>query len=159
MSEAAEETRSTGASGASLLSSLLSDPEVLARVSDTLSRLRESAPADVAAEVGRAEQSSAVGSDTGASDEISTATQTEENGTNGKGEPPNLGADTLGHLPDILALFGSGGEQRLTQHVTLLQALKPYLSPKRQEMIDALIRMSRLGELFKDISSGGKNVL
>lgn len=71
--------------------------------------------------------------------------------------------EILSKLPTILsALGGLSGKgappspQPEKKHdgdrrIALLLALRPYLSPRRREIIDYLIRMNKLGELFKKL--------
>ena len=71
--------------------------------------------------------------------------------------------EILSKIPSVLSVLGElsgntvpspslpdtkhGGDRR----ITLLLALRPYLSPRRREIVDYLIRMNKLGELFKKL--------
>lgn len=65
--------------------------------------------------------------------------------------------ELLAKLPDLISvmkpLLGgsaptSGG---MDKKLALLCALKPYLSPKRQETVDYITKMSKLGDTLKHI--------
>lgn len=65
--------------------------------------------------------------------------------------------ELLSRLPELIAVMkpllgggtppSGGADKRLA----LLCALKPYLSPKRQETVDYITKMSRLGDTIKQI--------
>ena len=62
-------------------------------------------------------------------------------------------------LPDIVSvmkMFGTGQKggkpiHRDDKRIKLLLALRPYLSDHRRDVVDYIIRMNNLGELFKNI--------
>ncbi len=64
-------------------------------------------------------------------------------------------------LPEIMSVMkmlgGTGGEKHggskreNDRRICLLVALKPYLSPHRCEIIDYIIKMNNIGEIFKNI--------
>lgn len=64
--------------------------------------------------------------------------------------PPEL----ISKLPIIMSLLGGGTQsapksKKEAERETLLCALKPYLSHEKVEMIDKIIQISRLGDIFK----------
>lgn len=61
-------------------------------------------------------------------------------------------------LPDIVSAVkllgtGNGGKQKHgdDKRIRLLLALRPYLSDHRRDVVDYIIRMNDLGEIFKNI--------
>lgn len=58
----------------------------------------------------------------------------------------------LGSTPAFSPPKNSGGQQRKA----LLKALRPYLSPKRQTVVDSLIGLDGLTGLFSAVSGIGK---
>lgn len=80
-----------------------------------------------------------------------------------KAAPPAIAsaemADTLGRLSEMISSItaprtggGSGGGK----HTALLLAIKPYLSQRRGELIDDIIRLSSLGDLLGGLGEGGR---
>lgn len=80
-----------------------------------------------------------------------------------KAAPPPIAsaemADTLGRLSEMISSItaprtggGSGGGK----HTALLLAIKPYLSQRRGELIDDIIRLSSLGDLLGGLGEGGR---
>jgi hypothetical protein len=70
-------------------------------------------------------------------------------------------SDILGKMPMILSLFSSvGGENSMLnkQQNDLLRAIRPYLSTRRQEVLDSLIKFERLGAMLKKLTQGEQNV-
>ena len=79
----------------------------------------------------------------------------------GLGSPPSVsdlgGASDSAKLPDMLSAIAplvndktpgnEGGDHRLA----LLLALKPYLNHERQEIIDYIIKFSKLGDMLKKL--------
>lgn len=73
--------------------------------------------------------------------------------------------DLMAKLPEVMAVLRpmlSGDEKKAppkkdgkadaaSHRMALLYALKPYLSPKRCEAIDYIARMSKMGDLMKNI--------
>jgi hypothetical protein len=44
------------------------------------------------------------------------------------------------------------------QQNDLLRAIRPYLSTRRQEVLDSLIKFERLGAMLKKLTQGEQNV-
>ena len=83
------------------------------------------------------------------------------------------------NLADLLSLFAkigaglgggaggkphSGSHSESAQRCALLSAIRPYLSPRRREIVDTVLRVERLGNLLSDTLNGTnekevKNVL
>ena len=63
----------------------------------------------------------------------------------------------------LASLFGSGTDGQKSQNkeqIALLLAIRPYLSPRRKELIDSFVKFSRLGTFLTTINeNGGQNVL
>lgn len=61
--------------------------------------------------------------------------------------------------PGILSLLPKNLPSADPRQTALLLAIKPYLSPKRAELIDGFLKFERLGSLLKSLNVGGTNVL
>lgn len=59
----------------------------------------------------------------------------------------------------ILSLLPKNLPSADPRQTALLLAIKPYLSPKRAELIDGFLKFERLGSLLKNLNLGGANVL
>lgn len=155
MSDTVNENERAGSGDvSSLLTALLSDPQVLSRVGDTLAALSQNAKSaestDDLNDTDNTEDRTKDGTDPGSIDQRSDK------------KASTAGGEALPDLPALLSKLADGtGAQspELKREIDLLRAVRPYLSPRRQEMIDGFIRMSKLGEIFKSLSDGGKNVL
>lgn len=138
-------------SGEGLLS-LLSNPDAMNKMAGALSRLGilegdsdTSAPAEQSAKKSADEESAQAVSDTG--NPLSSLLSNPE---------------ILSKIPTILsALSASSGKGSASpssrergckdRRITLLLALRPYLSPHRRDIVDYLVKMNKLGELFKSL--------
>lgn len=137
----------------SVLSGLLSNPEVMSKVSSVLSSL--SAP-EAKAEESAAPTSAPSSAEPEGGDLASTLSSVIEN------------KELMSKLPDIMTAMGpllSGGKnsgggkggtggkkQGCDKRTALLLALKPYMSPRRCEAIDYFIRINKLGDVIKTIT-------
>lgn len=65
----------------------------------------------------------------------------EEKEGDGRSESPSAVAASASHR-------GGGGAH--DRRIALLCALRPYLSPRRQEAIDYILRMDKMGKLFRN---------
>lgn len=143
------ENTSGGGLDLSMLSGLLSNPEIMSKVSGVLSSLstpeakadESSAPASAVPEGG---------------DLASKLSSVMDN------------KELMSKLPDVMAAMGpllSGGKgggggksgtggkkQECDKRTALLLALKPYMSPRRCEAIDYFIRINKLGDVIKSIT-------
>ncbi len=156
MSETANENERTGGGDmSSLLTSLLSDPQVLSKVGDTLAALTQNAKSTSSTEnADITDATASIGADNAEDNTKDTA--------NAEKETDASQTEAASNLPTLLSkLAESGGKPspELKREIDLLRAVRPYLSPRRREMIDGFIQMSKLGEIFKSLSDGGKNVL
>lgn len=131
--------RGSGQEALSLVSTLLNDPATVARLMRVLSASGGNAS-------GGAEKSEdvAVGSDE------ETVESTE------KATPSAEMADTLGKLSEVISTIASPKAGGGGKHTALLLAIKPYLSQRRGELIDDIIRLSSLGDLLGGLGEGGR---
>jgi hypothetical protein len=61
----------------------------------------------------------------------------------------------LSKMPEILSKISSeksGNSAAEKQQITLLLAIRPYLSERRKELIDTFIKMNKLGTIFKNLT-------
>ena len=62
-----------------------------------------------------------------------------------------------GELPEMLSVFapllskGGGEKHHDNNRTTLLLALRPYLNHERQEIIDYIIKFSKMGDILKKL--------
>lgn len=147
------ENSSGGGLDLSMLSGLLSNPEVMSKVSGVLSSLSNSTE--------KAEEPAVQTSATPDSDDLATKlSSVMEN------------KELMSKLPDVMAAMGpllsgvggggkgggdghgKGGGKRseCDKRTALLLALKPYMSPRRCEAIDYFIRINKLGDVIKTIT-------
>lgn len=146
---AESENNSGGGLDLSMLSGLLSDPEVMSKVTGVLSSLSTSG----GKEETPAAPTSTPTSAPPASDDISSKLlSVMEN------------KEIMSKLPDVMAAMGpllSGGgggkggggkKSECDKRTALLLALKPYMSPRRREAIDYIIRLNKLGDVIKTIT-------
>ena len=141
------ENNSGGSLDLSMLSGLLSNPEVMSKVRGVLSSIstpegKEEAPAA---------QTSAAPEGDDLSSKLSSVMENKE---------------LMSKLPDVMAAMGpllsgggkggkgGGGGKRseCDKRIALLLALKPYMSPRRCEAIDYIIRLNKLGDVVKTIT-------
>lgn len=72
-------------------------------------------------------------------------------------EAPESRAAPSVQLPDIISAISpilSGGESPSAEsdhRIALLCALRPYLNPERQEVIDYMMKFSKIGDLLKKL--------
>ena len=146
--ERTSERDGTGALG--LLSSILSNPNAIAGASAILSKYlsdenREGSPQS---------------SDISEQNNIISPTNTKIHTVN-EGESPTSENDEKGENSEAkdapagsFSSFGAKfGDARADKNRTdLLLAIRPYLSPRRQKMIDELVSLNRLTKIFKTIS-------
>ena len=124
------------------LSSLLSDPDALRRMSDAIGRLgifdgaeNESEQSPSADAQGSAEK------EEGALSPLSSILS-----------DPQI----MSKIPSVLSLIGSLGESPAhkkspDKREALLIALRPYLSDRRRTMVDYLIKMNKISDLLKNL--------
>ncbi len=115
-----------------MLSSLLSDPELSKRLSGVLSGMLAGSPAPQKTE--------------GSSEAASPSADT---------------ADVMAKLPGIIGALRSAlpSESKKSsppreedKRIALLCALRPYLSPGRQEAVDYIIKLSRVGDILSTLT-------
>ena len=119
----------------SMLSGILSDSETMSRLSGILGGIKENVEAD-----SESQPASAGG--------IADILENKE---------------LMAKLPEVISVIKpivsgegkkEGGDKKPTfdKRTALLVALKPYLSPRRCEAVDYMIRLSKLGDLLKTIT-------
>lgn len=143
-SEVAKMDNGTGVGGAdalSLVSTLLSDPKTVSRLMSVLSE--HSAKSEDAQSV----------EGSGVPEENAESSEGAEVGESAKN------AETLERLSGVLSSISAPENARASsptaKHTALLLAVKPYLSPRRAELIDELLRLGDLGEIFRKLGGGG----
>lgn len=132
--------RSSGQEALSLVSTLLNDPATVAR----LMRVLSASGGENASSSAEKSEDAAVGSDE------ETVESTE------KATPSAEMADTLGRLSEVISTIASPKAGGGGKHTALLLAIKPYLSQRRGELIDDIIRLSSLGDLLDGLGEGGR---
>ena len=130
------------------LSTLLSNPEIMEKLSAVLSSL--GAGGTVAPPPPQ--------DNNNIKNTTNTATF-EENSANSSDSTPTSNASDISALmskiPSVLSLLSEnkeGGTMLDHNQKALLSALRPYLSEKRRELIDLFIKMDRFGSIFKTIA-------
>lgn len=129
----------------SLLTSLLSNPDALSKMGDTIAKYTagdNSPPSN------------------NNSDNIeSIATTSNNNLDKSESKSPtflqsenNSMATKLPELLSLLSSKNSSNNPAAKQQIALLLAIKPYLSNRRQELIDSFIKISQFSEILKKIT-------
>lgn len=70
-------------------------------------------------------------------------------------------SDIFEKLPHILTLFSSvGGENSMfnKQQNDLLRAIRPFLSERRREVLDGMMKFERVGAMLNKLTQGEQNV-
>ncbi len=111
---------------------VLSDPQMMARLPGMIEMLKPM----------MGNLSSANGS-SGEVAETAAESRGEERGQEKEEE-----ASSPPSVPALAAHRGGGGAHE--RRIALLCALRPYLSPRRQEAIDYILRMDKMGKLFRN---------
>ena len=141
---------------AAILAGMLSNPEALSKIGGILSKFTagESGLNPPQNEQVGAESEDVISTPSDYQADISTASPTEQT--------ENEGIGAL-DFAKIASIFGGGFERQKTPNNTqtaLLLAVRPYLSPRRKELIDTFIKFSRLGDFLNKFNGdGGSNVL
>lgn len=139
-----------------LISNLFSSPEALSKINGILSKYSSSENSE------NSPPNDDLKHTTDKFDE-SNDDINKENESSSPTEQVYKNAENTFDFSKITSLFGDnfvslkhfGKEQ-----TNLLCAIRPYLSPRRQELIDSFIKFTQMSEVFKKISqSGGTNVL
>ena len=140
----------------SIISSLLASPETLSKISDVISKYTSTQnDGNPPPEAQNSEELEELidNTDEKYSDSYNNA-PTEQVFKNG---------DFPFDFTKIVSLFGSGIDGQKPQNkeqIALLLAIRPYLSPRRKELIDSFVKFSRLGAFLTTINeNGGQNVL
>lgn len=133
------------------LNALLSDPELMSRISGIVNGASNT---------------------TGSQDSVATQASVDTPPPPGNATTPSLGGllsnpDIMEKLPEVMAtiapMLKGNGDKKDTptfnadrsrsgdRRIALLCALKPYLSPRRCEAIDYIIKLDRIGSLLHNI--------
>ena len=131
-----------------MLSSLLSNPEILSKLSETISNLSSA--------------QSEINSPPTTDNSIITNDDLSQNGTNSTENDASsttfqnsANSDFAQKLPEILSLISSKGLQKSfisKQQEALLLAIRPYLSERRCELIDSFMKLGRIGEILSKLT-------
>ena len=162
MEEEQTKVNEAGAPSANLLSALLSNPDLIRRVGTVLGAMQGTQQAQATGvpsdEAAKAEE----GTPTSAPQATPTSAGAAQDGLSSLLSDPAM----LEKLPQIIAvmkpLMGAmpspqppTEEKRASPELcrdNLLCALKPFLSPERCEAVDAIMRISKLGTVFKQLT-------
>ena len=140
------------------LGAILSNPDMLAKMAEAVKKL---GVLNDSSDDGAKEKSAQAASAPAAENTVQTAL-----GNMGGGANPLAALasnpEIISKLPDIISAFGgmggggrsgaTGGEKKdQDRRTALLLALRPYLSPRRREIVDYLIKMNKLGDVFKNL--------
>ena len=133
--------------------SIFSSPEALSKIGEILARhgiVSDNENRDDAPPTNNF--SGKVGENNDISENISASAPTLENFEN---------LDILQKLPTIMSLFSALGTENSIldkQQNDLLRAIRPYLSPRRKDVLDNLLKFERIGATIKKLTQGEKNV-
>jgi hypothetical protein len=134
--------------GLSPLSALLSSPEIMEKFTSVISQLKNGG--DFANPPPSNNNSTATNDN---------STTEEHNFSNISAESPTFDtidpSSILANIPKVLSLLSDDKHSSSfldPNQKALLNALRPYLSEKRRELIDLFIKMDRFGSIFKAIS-------
>lgn len=131
-----------------MLSSLLSNPEMLSKLNETLSNL--SLPRNETNSPLSTDNSTIINNNSSQDSNNST-----ENETSSTTFQNSINTDFAQKLPEILSLISSKGLQKSfisKQQEALLLAIRPYLSERRCELIDGFMKLGRLGEILSKLT-------
>lgn len=118
--------------GASLFSSLLSNPALMAKLPDIIATLK---PIMAAAQANPPADAPETAENAAAKDNTDTRATS---------DPQTEPTKSVSGRPH-------SASPAHNQRIALLKALRPYMSPGRQNAIDYMLRMDKLGSLFRDI--------
>ena len=128
--------------------SFLSNPDAIEKMSEILSKYTSTS------ESNNSPQSEDFTKEDGASD-----TQNGENGAISSASSPtnkNSGnSNSSFDFSKIASIFGANSPekaQKNKEQIALLLAIRPYLSPRRQELIDSFIKINHIGEILNKIN-------
>lgn len=131
-----------------LIASLLSDPNAISKIGDIISKYTKEANSN----------SSPLYSENLDQEGEMSANNNNNFETFESNSPTFNNLDLhsiISKLPDILSKISSIKEEDSLvskQQIALLSAIRPYLSSRRKELIDAFIKMNHLGAIFKNLS-------
>ena len=128
-----------------MISSLLSNPDALSKMSSVLSKYTNEEIRDTSPQsndfTGNSSNNTTTNNELSEnSSDTSTTSQIQEN------------RESTFDFGKIASLLGNANEAQFKQQTALLLAIRPYLSPKRQELIDGFISISRLSGIFNNLA-------
>lgn len=131
-----------------MLLNMLNSPDAMAKISSVLSVLSNPSIANAPppSEENTANTDSTPDTNSQNLKENSTPSPTFSNSELG---------DISQKLPELLSLLSAQKSRQntaSTQQISLLLAIKPYLSPRRRELIESFIQINRLGDVLKALS-------
>ena len=147
MSENTQEN-SSSTSAVNVLSSILSNPDAIAKMRDIIDKHTNKENRDISPQnndyssVNSSETSAFENLDGNSNNQFPTE-QNEENNDFASSSPL-----------DIMSIFkhmNNGNDGKNNRHTALLLAVRPYLSKRRQELLDTLIGIEKIGKIFMDI--------
>ena len=130
------------------LFSFLSNPDAIGKLSGILSKYTNASDSTNSPQ-GEDFSKENDTSDTQSNENIavsSTSSPTNKNSSN-----LNLGLD-FSKIASILGGNSPEKTQKNKEQIALLLAIRPYLSPRRQELIDSFIKINHIGEILNKIS-------
>ena len=130
------------------LSELLSNPEIIGKLTSVISQLSASGnfhipPLDT--------DNKPTSNDTPTTSDHISENTSDNISTSDTSDISSI----LSKIPNILSLFSDNKQSSSildSNQKALLNALRPYLSEKRRELIDLFIKMDRFGSIFKTIA-------
>lgn len=132
-----------------LLSSLISNPEILTKMGSIISNLNNTqnsnnSPLDSNNQGSNGDFEENNGNNSSTINNISPTFQ-------------DFNLETiLSKMPGILSEISSSKDENslvTKQQITLLLAIRPYLSERRKELIDTFIKMNKLGAIFQKFNA------
>ena len=147
MSENTQEN-SSSTSAVNVLSSILSNPDAIAKMRDIIDKHTNKENRDISPQsndyssVNSSETSAFENLDGNSNNQFPTE-QNEENNDFASSSPL-----------DIMSIFkhmNNGNDGKNNRHTALLLAIRPYLSKRRQELLDTLVDIGKIGKIFMEI--------
>lgn len=147
MAERIEEGRNATDISA-LFSNLISNPEALSKMKEIISK------------IGAEENGNdSPPNENNLSNNENTTEESEQESFDKSDNSPTLQnfdiSGIMSKMPEILSKISSAKEENslaTKQQISLLLAIRPYLSEHRRELIDTFIKMNKLGAIFKNLT-------
>ncbi|MBO5715901.1 MAG: hypothetical protein J6S23_05865 [Clostridia bacterium] len=150
MSESTEKTSET-ANPTQLISALLSNPETLSKLSGILSKFTTgenitNSPPQNTLEANVDNKGADNNEIINANSDISPTEPISSNS--------NSNID-FSKIAPIFSMLNAPSKAKNNRQIALLLAIKPYLSPRRKELIDSFIKITNFSEILKNINQQG----